>query len=94
VLLTRGARGSVAFTAEGERVAVPAKPVAVVNTIGAGDAFVAGFLHTLGSSGALGGGPVLLGRPEVEAAVAFAGRIAASVVASSGTTLEAGHTGV
>jgi fructokinase len=42
-LLTRGAEGAVVVTA-GEAVAVPAPPVEVVDTIGAGDAFGGGFL--------------------------------------------------
>jgi fructokinase len=43
VLLTRGAEGAVAVTAAGD-LAVPAPAVAVVDTIGAGDAFGGGFL--------------------------------------------------
>lgn len=43
VLLTRGPRGALVLTAEGAR-AVPAPPVDVVDTIGAGDAFSGGFL--------------------------------------------------
>jgi fructokinase len=43
VLLTRGAAGALVVTAAGERD-VPAVPVEVVDTIGAGDAFCGGFL--------------------------------------------------
>jgi 5-dehydro-2-deoxygluconokinase len=43
VVWKRGAEGSVAFTAAG-RSAVPAIPVEVVSTNGAGDGFAAGFL--------------------------------------------------
>ncbi|HXW18365.1 MAG TPA: PfkB family carbohydrate kinase, partial [Candidatus Acidoferrales bacterium] len=43
VVWKRGAEGSVAFTAAG-RNAVPAIPVEVVSTNGAGDGFAAGFL--------------------------------------------------
>jgi fructokinase len=43
VLLTRGGEGAVALTAEGA-AEVPAPPVRVVDTIGAGDAFSAGWL--------------------------------------------------
>jgi fructokinase len=42
-VLTRGADGAVAITRDAE-VAVPAPPVQVVDTIGAGDAFGGGFL--------------------------------------------------
>jgi fructokinase len=43
VLVTRGAEGAVACSTRGN-VAVPAPPARVVDTIGAGDAFGAGFL--------------------------------------------------
>ena len=43
VLLTRGGDGAVALTARGE-TAIPAPPVEVVDTIGAGDAFSGGWL--------------------------------------------------
>jgi len=41
---TLGARGAIALAASGERAAVDAAPVDVVDTNGAGDAFFAGFL--------------------------------------------------
>jgi len=41
---TRGAEGAIALSATGERAQVPAVPVDVVDTNGAGDAFFAGFL--------------------------------------------------
>lgn len=47
VVWKRGAAGSVAFTAAG-RTAVPAAPVTVVSTNGAGDGFAAGFLTAYG----------------------------------------------
>lgn len=52
VLITRGAAGAVAFSAT-DRVAVPAPKVALVDTVGAGDAFNAGFLAALRSEGHL-----------------------------------------
>ncbi|MCA1219505.1 PfkB family carbohydrate kinase [Streptomyces sp. 8L] len=88
-LLTRGADGSVAFTPDGERVAVPATPVTVVNTIGAGDAFAAGVLHRITALAPPPGGPVRVTREQAADILAFAGRAAASVVASSGTALSA-----
>ena len=46
--LTRSEKGSVVITSAGERLAVPAAPVArVVDTTGAGDLFAAGFLFGL-----------------------------------------------
>ena len=44
--LTRSEKGSVIITAGGERIEVPAHPVAeLVDTTGAGDQYAAGFLH-------------------------------------------------
>ncbi|MGW3245327.1 PfkB family carbohydrate kinase [Streptomyces sp. NPDC001070] len=55
VVLTRGAAGAVAHWAPGGRHSVPAHPVRVTDTIGAGDAFMAGLLAGLLSAGLLGG---------------------------------------
>lgn len=49
VVWKRGAAGSVAFTTAG-RSSVPATPVTVVSTNGAGDGFAAGFLTAYGRS--------------------------------------------
>jgi 2-dehydro-3-deoxygluconokinase len=46
VILKRGAAGATAYTADGE-TSVPARAVRVVDVIGAGDAFVAGYLSGL-----------------------------------------------
>jgi fructokinase len=54
VVLTLGDRGSVAFCAAGE-VRAPAHPVEVVDTVGAGDAFMVGLLDALWGQGLLGG---------------------------------------
>lgn len=53
VVLTLGARGAVAFCAAGD-VRVAARPVRVVDTVGAGDAFMAGLLDALWELGLLG----------------------------------------
>ena len=53
VALTMGDRGSVAFCAAGE-TRVPARPVRVVDTVGAGDAFTVGLLDALWALGLLG----------------------------------------
>jgi fructokinase len=71
--VTRGARGCLLQT-DDEEVVVPGVPVAVVDTVGAGDAFTAGLLAA-----------VLEGRGMEEAA-AFANRLAARVAASPGGT--------
>jgi len=52
VVVTFGVDGAVAWTAR-RRVAVPAAPVAVVDTVGAGDSFQAALLDGLAAAGAL-----------------------------------------
>jgi fructokinase len=47
VLLTAGGEGATVLCADGSETAVPPVPVEVVDTIGAGDAFSAGFLARL-----------------------------------------------
>ena len=44
IVVKRGASGAVAMR-DGRRVSAPAVPVAVIDSIGAGDSFDAGFLH-------------------------------------------------
>ncbi|QNE78821.1 carbohydrate kinase [Streptomyces finlayi] len=53
VLVTRGADGALAVL-PGGRVTVDALPAEVVDTVGAGDAFMSGTLHALASRGLLG----------------------------------------
>ncbi|BBZ48116.1 carbohydrate kinase family protein [Mycobacterium parmense] len=53
VAVTLGPRGSVAFCGDGE-VRVDAEPVDVVDTIGAGDAFMVGLIDALWTRGLLG----------------------------------------
>ncbi len=53
VILTRGSRGATGYV-DGLRVDVPAVPTRVVDTVGAGDAFMAGVLATLLEDGAFG----------------------------------------
>lgn len=53
VVLTLGARGAVAFCAAGD-ARVEATPARVVDTVGAGDAFMAGLLDALWALGLLG----------------------------------------
>jgi fructokinase len=54
VAVTMGERGSMAFCAAGQ-VRVAARPVQVVDTVGAGDAFMVGLLDALWELGLLGG---------------------------------------
>jgi fructokinase len=54
VVLTRGADGATAFTADCTRVDVRAPKVAVADTVGAGDSFMGGLIHGLWSARLLG----------------------------------------
>ncbi|WP_329307583.1 PfkB family carbohydrate kinase [Streptomyces sp. NBC_01260] len=86
VVLTRGPAGSTAFTRDLGRVSVPAVRVDVVNTIGAGDAFMAAVLSCLAVAGAFrDGGAARLSRGRAAEMLTFASQVAASVVAQSGT---------
>lgn len=53
VVVTMGARGAVAFCSAGD-ARVPARPVRVVDTVGAGDAFTVGLIDALWAMGVLG----------------------------------------
>lgn len=53
VLITRGGRGALAVNARSRR-SLPAREVTVADTVGAGDAFMAGTLHALAGLGVLG----------------------------------------
>jgi fructokinase len=55
VVLTRGDKGAKAYTS-GAVLEVPAPPTNVVDTVGAGDSFMAAMLAMLSDWGALGGG--------------------------------------
>lgn len=68
----KGARGGATAFVSGARHEQPAEPVAVVDPVGSGDAFVVGWLHAL-----LGGGTV-------EDALATGARVAARVISRRG----------
>jgi fructokinase len=53
VILTNGAQGALGVTAEGASVTCPAAAVEVVDTVGAGDSFLAACLFLLAREGAL-----------------------------------------
>jgi fructokinase len=55
VVLTRGERGASAYR-NNERIDVPAPSINLVDTVGAGDTFMAAFLSALSRDGALGTG--------------------------------------
>jgi sugar/nucleoside kinase (ribokinase family) len=79
VVVTRGPRGAESFAA-GERIAVPAPAVAVVDSTAAGDVFAAGLVHALA-----------LGRPArsaLETAVAWGAATVACPGVPSRETIE------
>lgn len=51
VVLTRGAQGAVAIATDGTLVTAPARPVRLRDTVGAGDAFMAGLLAAVIAGG-------------------------------------------
>ncbi|MCC5966073.1 MAG: carbohydrate kinase [Natronohydrobacter sp.] len=84
VIITEGAKGARAFSALGETHA-RANPVEVVDTVGAGDTFNAGFLAGLSQAGALSKtGIAALNADLLHAALALGARAAAVTVSRAG----------
>ena len=77
VVLTRGGDGASAWTADGT-VSMPASRVVLVDSVGAGDSFIAAVLFQLDRMGLLAvGGLHRIGRLEAQAVLGFAVRVAA-----------------
>ncbi len=55
VVVTHGDEGAFAATESGLQLRIPAQPVDVVDTVGAGDSFMSGLIDGLWSAGLLGG---------------------------------------
>lgn len=84
VVVTRGGDGAMAFS-RGHAVSVPAKRVAVVDTVGAGDTVNAGILAALHEAGQLTKpGIAALGEADLVSMLEFAGRAAAVTVGRAG----------
>jgi fructokinase len=78
VTLTLGPDGAVASTARGETVRVPGIKVDVVDTIGAGDTFTAGLLHSLAQQECLNIEALSrIGAAQLETALSFAAQVSA-----------------
>jgi fructokinase len=94
VVITDGGRGARFLTADGEIGVAPARPVRIVDTVGAGDAFMAGLINALAASSYAGrtgagsdrsdGSGSAAGEPAVAAAVAEATLVAALTCARAG----------
>lgn len=84
VCVTQGADGVSGITAEHE-VFVPAKKVEVVDTVGAGDTFNAGFLAALSDTGALSKEAVgAMSQERIASALTLGARAAAITVSRAG----------
>lgn len=87
VVITLGGEGVFA-SLDGQRgrqrLRVPAPATKVVDSVGAGDSFMAGFLHALRAGGSLGGRLDGLDAEQARHAMAFGARVAAAVVAVRG----------
>ncbi len=84
VILTRGAEGATAITAH-NAVSVPGIAAKVVDTVGAGDTFTAGFLARLEALGLLTKKAVAkLGREQLTDVLTFATKAAAVTVSRAG----------
>jgi fructokinase len=85
VIVTQGAEGAIATLADGTSITVPAVKTNVVDTIGAGDTFNAGFLAKLSDLGLLT--PEALGTLDPDAlrdAMTYGARVAAITVSRAG----------
>jgi len=85
VVLTRGSEGATGFFGEGRSVDVPVRKVDVVDTVGAGDTFNAGFLARLSQLGLLEK-TALAGISDlsVRDALAYGAQVAAITVSRAG----------
>lgn len=85
VIVTQGSKGAAAYLRGGDCVAVPAPRTQVVDTVGAGDTFNAGFLAKIAELGHLGK-PDLRAAPSgvIKDALAFGAQVAAVTVSRAG----------
>ncbi len=85
VIVTQGKDGAIGILPTGEMIEVPAKPVKVVDTIGAGDTFNAGVLAKLSQFGVLSKEGLRMLTPDtVKQALIFGGEVAALTVSRAG----------
>ncbi len=85
VVVTRGAEGLSVHTRDGATYEVPAEPVTVVDTIGAGDTVNAALLHSLSARGALSpAGLAALDAADWHAVLTFAAHAAAETCGRAG----------
>jgi fructokinase len=84
MVVTRGGDGLIAFSKRC-KVSVPAEPVTVVDTVGAGDTVNAGILASLRDQGLLTKGAIAaLSEEQIRSVLAFSGKAAAITVSRAG----------
>ncbi|MEM7319176.1 MAG: PfkB family carbohydrate kinase, partial [Pseudomonadota bacterium] len=85
LLLTRGGEGATAYLIDGRRIEIHAKPVDVVDTVGAGDTFNAGFLAKSSELGLLDRSALTLAPDDaIKACLTYATKVAAVTVSRAG----------
>ena len=85
VVLTRGSSGVKAWKPKGNPIFVDSLKVDVVDTVGAGDSFNAGFLTSLANAGLLNKGTIrLISESDIVSALNFGARTAAITVGRVG----------
>lgn len=85
VVLTKGRDGAVAYPGDNREIAVPAKRVDVVDTVGAGDTFNAGILAKLHSMQMLGKSAITsLSDEAIASVLEHAAKVASVTVSRSG----------
>jgi fructokinase len=85
VILTEGAKGATAFRAGKEPVFAASEKAEVVDTVGAGDTFNAGFLAALQKGGAMSKDRLrIVSEDELSAALALGAKVAAVTVSRKG----------
>jgi fructokinase len=85
VIVTRGGEGASGFLKNGAQIDVPAQPVQIVDTVGAGDTFNAGVVAKLNERGHLTKKALSTLTPEAaHEALSFAASVAAITVSRAG----------
>lgn len=85
IILTRGSKGATGYMVGGAEVWVPARPVTIVDTVGAGDTFNAGVLAKLSELGVLTKSALaVLSEGDLREALIHGTRVAAVTVSRPG----------